>query len=218
MIDLLFDPNRNRRASVEVRRFPGAVFVVGAVAAVLLLGSPAAFAQGDASASAAATLTASATGAATAAAQPATADSCKSEPPIPGEPAASGAALQFDQALYSAGAPVQAVAAGYQPGEQVQATLFGTNTATTVKADRNGTATAVLPLPADALAGTHTIQFTGWCTSRIAVGRVLIGRAGAAAPQLPTWFGWALGGLGLAGLGYAGWLSFGVWLRHRQET
>jgi hypothetical protein len=215
----------NRRTSTEVRRFSG-VLVVGIVLTAWLT-TTAAFAQGgtagatgSASSSAvvrSATPTSAGSGSGVAAASATPGNSCQSRPVVPAEPAASGAALHFGETVYSAGTQAKATAVGFQPGEKVQVALFGTNTAVTVKADLKGTVTASVAIPADALAGMHTVQFTGWCTTRVAVGQVLVSRIGTPAPALPGWTRWALGGLGLVGLGYAGWLAAGVWQRHRQE-
>lgn len=116
------------------------------------------------------------------------------EPAMPQAPATGGGDAVLDQAVYVPGETVTATAAGFGAAEQVQLVLFGDPVLLgTFTADAAGTVTAQFPVAEQTLAGTHTLQFTGWCgavsTADILVGSVA-GTAASTGIQLPPWLWW----------------------------
>ncbi|WP_188757237.1 hypothetical protein [Microbacterium album] len=125
------------------------------------------------------------------------------EPPLPAAPATSGEEATLQDGVYLPGERATATAEGFEPGEQVQVVLFSDpQLVGTFSADDEGTVRAQFPVPDDTRAGTHTLQFTGWC-DRIAQASMLVGAPDSAGEDdafgVPTWAWWA-GGILLTGV------------------
>jgi hypothetical protein len=137
------------------------------------------------------------------------------EPAVPTAPATETAGeASVDKEVYAAGETVTAIAAGFEPHEQVQLVLFSEPALVgTFAADDTGAVTAQFAIAAETLAGTHTVQFTGWCGSVSGV-EILVGTtndSASAGPQgVPPWLWWAGGLLGLALLILAAWWAIRV--------
>lgn len=131
------------------------------------------------------------------------------EPALPEAPATDGGAATTANDVYYAGETVNASAGGFGAAEQVQLVLFSEPTLVgNFAADASGSITAQFPLPDDILAGTHTLQFTGWCGHTATV-EVIVGSHGtpssASVQGIPTWVWWAGGGVGALALIGASW-------------
>ncbi|MFG6446479.1 hypothetical protein ACFXQA_14560 [Microbacterium sp. P07] len=131
------------------------------------------------------------------------------EPAVPTVPTTGGGDATVDKDVYVIGDSVTATAAGFGPGEQVQLVLFSEPALVgTFAADTTGAVTAQFAIAEETLAGSHTLQFTGWCGAISAVD-VLVGStngASSAGPQgVPFWAWWIGGGLGLLLLVAAAW-------------
>lgn len=146
---------------------------------------------------------------------------CSSKPQLQAQPASTGAPITFTEPVVAAGARTEARASGFAAKEKVQVVLYGTGgTPQTVVADRKGRIRVDLAVPESALAGWHSVQITGWCADRVAVGRILVGRVGAGTwpgTAYPTWAGWAALAAGLVVLASMGWLAVQLWQHHGQE-
>lgn len=146
---------------------------------------------------------------------------CSAKPQLQPQPASTGAPIAFAEPVVAAGGQTQARAAGFTAKEKVQVVLYGTGGAPkTVTADRKGRVRVDLTVPESALAGWHAVQFTGWCTDRIAVSRLLVGRVGAGTwpgTAYPDWAGWVALAAGLVVFASMGWLTVQLWQRLRQE-
>lgn len=136
------------------------------------------------------------------------------EPPVPTTPTTGGNEASVDREVYMAGETVTAIAAGFGPGEQVQLVLFTEPALVgTFAADATGAVTAQFAIAAETLAGTHTVQFTGWCGST-STADVLVGAANSSAtagPQgVPPWLWWIGGVLGAVLLVIGAWWALRV--------
>lgn len=129
-----------------------------------------------------------------------TANCVPKEPAVPSSPATGGGAASVDREVYSAGDTVSAAAGGFGAGEQVQFVLFGEpKLVGTITADASGSVTAQFVIAAETLAGSHTLQFTGWCgpTSSAEVFVGAINSSAVAGIQgVPPWLWWIGGVLG----------------------
>lgn len=152
---------------------------------------------------------------------PSTSTHCSAKPQLQPQPASTGAPVTFTEPVVAAGGRTQARATGFTAKEKVQVVLYGTGgVPKTVIADRKGRIRVDLTVPETALAGWHSVQITGWCTNRVAVGRLLVGRIGAGTwpgTAYPSWVGWAALAAGLVVLASVGWLAVQLWQRHGQE-
>lgn len=140
---------------------------------------------------------------------PAPAPCVPKEPAVPTAPATGGGAASVDKDVYVIGETVTAVAGGFGAGEQVQLVLFSEPTLVgTFAADGTGSVTAQFAIADKTLAGSHTVQFTGWCGST-STADVLVGstnNASSSGPQgVPLWAWWVGGGLGLLLLLIGAW-------------
>lgn len=152
---------------------------------------------------------------------PSTSTHCSAKPQLQPQPATTGVPVSFTEPVVAAGGQTQARAAGFNAKEKVQVVLYGSGGAPkTVVADRKGRIRVDLSVPESALAGWHTVQFTGWCAGRVAVGQLLVGRVGAGTwpgTTYPDWAGWVAAGAGLVVLVSLGWLAVQLWQHRGQE-
>ncbi|PWC04314.1 hypothetical protein DCE94_09190 [Agromyces badenianii] len=138
-----------------------------------------------------------------------TASCTPTEPAVPKQAATTGEKATTDKSLYVPGQQVTATATGYGAGEQVQLVLFSDPVLIgTFTADAGGQVQAVFPVAEKTTAGTHTVQFTGWC-KKVAIADILVGTTTGAASStdmnIPPWARWTLGAVVLAGLLFLGW-------------
>ncbi|WP_375385428.1 hypothetical protein [uncultured Microbacterium sp.] len=131
------------------------------------------------------------------------------QPAVPTVPATGGTPASVDKPIYAAGDTVNATATGFGAAEQVQLVFFDDPTLVgSFTADAAGAVTAQFSLAADTLAGTHALQFTGWC-GVTSTAELLIGTtngAASAGPQgVPPWLWWIGGGLGAILLALGAW-------------
>lgn len=131
------------------------------------------------------------------------------EPVVSTTPATGDSEAATDKDFYVHGETLTATAAGFGAAEQVTLTLYSEPTlAGTFTADATGTVTASFPIAAETLAGSHTLQFTGWCGA-ISTAKVLVGASDSAFEMgvqgVPAWAWWTGGGVGGAMLVAGAW-------------
>jgi hypothetical protein len=115
------------------------------------------------------------------------------EPAVPSAPAGDAWAGGVDKDYYLPGNKVTATASGFGSGERVQLVLFSDpQLIGNFTADAEGQVEAVFAVADDLPAGTHQIQFTGWCASMTALAEVLVGSPPAPAGDrgIPAWVWW----------------------------
>lgn len=147
-------------------------------------------------------------------AAPAPAACVPKEPVVPTAPVTGGGDASVDKEVYSAGDTVTAIASGFGAEEQVQLVFFGEPVLIgTFAADATGAVVAQFAVSAETLAGSHTVQFTGWCGST-STAQLLVGIANAAGATgvqgVPVWLWWVGGGLGLIVLAIGTWWAVRV--------
>jgi hypothetical protein len=104
-------------------------------------------------------------------------------------------AAAVDKDLYLPGNKVTATASGFEAGERVQLVLFSEpHLIGNFTADPQGQVQAIFAVADDAPAGTHSVQFTGWCGTVTARADVLVGSPAAppAEDGWPAWLWWLL--------------------------
>jgi hypothetical protein len=132
------------------------------------------------------------------------------EPPVPQEPAADGDAAKLDEHVRTVGEEVVVRASEFGEREKVQVVLFtDPQVVTTVRADSKGVVEAPVTIPEKTPSGPRVLQLTGWC-GQVALAEILVASPGdgAAGGGIPAWAWWTGGGVGLAGVGVAGWYVF----------
>jgi len=133
------------------------------------------------------------------------------EPAIPRSPVASAAEATVDKDLYVRGDDVTVRFDGLTPGEQVQIVLYSDpQLIANVPAGGDGVLTHTFALPADLPVGMHTVQLTGWESTRVGAARIFVTASATAAAAdgsqgVPPWVWWAGGGLGALLLVVGGW-------------
>ncbi|MEJ1230988.1 MAG: hypothetical protein WDM88_10775 [Galbitalea sp.] len=136
------------------------------------------------------------------------------EPPLPTTPGTGEKAIITDaKAIYAVGDNLTVGAGGFTPGEQVQVVIFSkASRIGNFTADGTGKISATFVLPKNLKAGTHTVEFMGWQSKKIAVVTFLVEAApahqglGATALSIAVW--WLVGGvILLALLGFAVWFA-----------
>ncbi|WP_229054355.1 hypothetical protein [Aeromicrobium sp. Leaf350] len=134
--------------------------------------------------------------------------------PASGEPAIGskpgrGDTLVLDRDFVMPGETVVARATGLTAGEMAQMVLFSDPVLLSNEAvDAEGSYRAEIVIPEDTEPGRHTLQLTGWSSSKIFVGVLVVGDPASdedeAGGGFPLWIWWIVAALlilGLAGIG-----------------
>lgn len=140
---------------------------------------------------------------------PAAPEGAASGEPAIGSKPGRGDKLVLDRDFVMPGETVVARATGLTAGEMAQMVLFSDPVLLSNEAvDAEGSYRAEIVIPEDTEPGRHTLQLTGWSSSKIFVGVLVVGDPASdddeAGGGFPLWIWWIIAALlilGLAGLG-----------------
>jgi hypothetical protein len=123
------------------------------------------------------------------------------EPAIGSKPG-KGDRLVLDRDFVMPGEVVVATATGLAAGEMAQMVLFSDPVLIgNVPADADGAYRAEITIPEDTEPGRHTLQLTGWTSTKIYVGTIVVGDPDAAVASgfsVPLWLWWIVAAILLA--------------------
>jgi hypothetical protein len=119
---------------------------------------------------------------------------------VPPSPTVTTNQLTLNHSMLRAGQTLIATGHKFEAGEKVQFVLYpGPMVVGSFMADSTGTVRATTVISPATATGTHTIEATGWNSSRVAAARFAVIRdIGIGKPTMP-WVIWLVGGCSVAG-------------------